>query len=80
MKKAFKKPWNLLGALFSIGVFKKLKQTFDYKKYSAAIIIGVNKTCIKTHGNADEEQFLAAIRTAYNCNESNVIESIKKIK
>jgi len=78
LKKGYKKPWNWLGALFSLNVIKSITKTFDYKDYAGAVVIGLNKIAVKTHGSADTQQFVSAINLLYNCVKNNVVEGIKQ--
>jgi glycerol-3-phosphate acyltransferase PlsX len=56
MKKEFKKPWNILGAILSLGVIKVIRKKFDYKRNAGAFVIGLNKTVVKCHGSADTQE------------------------
>lgn len=80
LKKDFKKPSGWLGALFSFNIMKKLKNTFDYKKHAGAIVLGLNELAIKTHGSADEEQFISTIELAIKCIKNNLIDKLKEVK
>ena len=78
LKKSYKKPWNWLGALFSIFAIKDVSKTFDYKNKAGAIVLGLNKPAVKTHGSADKEQFLSALNLLYDIIKNNVTAKIKK--
>lgn len=65
LKHEFKKPWNFLGALLSLSVFKNIKKIFDYKKNAAAFIAGLNKNVVKTHGSAKDEEWYSAMEKLY---------------
>jgi glycerol-3-phosphate acyltransferase PlsX len=77
MKKEFKKPWNCFAALCSLGVISALTKTFDYRNNAGAFVIGLQKIAVKTHGNADEQQFTSSIRMLYEAVEKNVIGNIQ---
>lgn len=76
LKKEYKKPKNFLGLLFSLGVFKNIKNQFDYKNNAGAIVLGVKKPCVKTHGSADKKQFLSALRLLHDYISNKVIDNI----
>jgi glycerol-3-phosphate acyltransferase PlsX len=76
MKREYKKPQNILGAIFSLGVIKKIKKTFDYKKYAGAFVIGLNKNVCKTHGNAKREEIESALSMLYDAVSCNLTEKI----
>lgn len=77
LKKAYKKPQNFLAALFSLPIFKTIKEQFNYKNNAGAFVLGLNKIAVKTHGSADEQQFLSSLRMLYECLDHNVLENIK---
>jgi len=78
LKKEYKKPWNYLGALFSLGVIKKIKKNFDYKNNAGAFVIGLKKNIVKTHGNAKDQEWYSAIRMLYSAIKNNLVEMIQK--
>lgn len=78
LKVQYKKPWNWLGALFSIFAIKGVKKTFDYKNNAGALVIGLNKIAVKTHGNADYQQFYSSLSMLYRSVKNNVIDKIKE--
>lgn len=77
-KKGYKKPTNWLGALFSIGVFRGIKKTFDYRNNAGAIFLGLNKVAVKTHGSADWKQFYSSLELTRKTINSGVIETLVK--
>jgi len=78
LKKEYKKPWNYLGALFSIGVIKKIKKNFDYKNNAGAFVIGLKKNIVKTHGNAKDQEWYSAIRMLYSAIKNNLVSTIEE--
>lgn len=62
LKKGFQK--NRLAGLFSLGIIKRLKHTFDYKNNAGALVVGLKKPAVKTHGSADAQQFYSALEFA----------------
>jgi glycerol-3-phosphate acyltransferase PlsX len=66
-----------LGALFSLGVIKSLKKTFDYKNHAGAFVIGLNKNIVKTHGNAKNEEFFSALSMLYDAVDNNLTGKIE---
>lgn len=75
LKTSYKR--NILAAIFSIGIIKKIYKTFNYKNNAGAIVLGLNKLALKTHGSADKKQFLSTIRMAHEALKSNLISVIK---
>lgn len=78
LKKNFKKPWNWLSAISSIFVLKNVKKTFDYKNKAGAIVLGLSKPAVKTHGSADEQQFYSALVLLHEVIKNKVTEKIQK--
>lgn len=78
LKQSFKKPWNWLGALFSIGSILSLKKTFDYRNNAGAIVIGLNKPAVKTHGSADMKQFYSSLEMLKKVIDVNLVKKIKE--
>ena len=77
-KTQYKKPWNWLGALFSLIGIVKVKKTFDYRNHAGAVVLGINAPAVKTHGSADFKQFYSGLNTLYDLVKSNVVEQLKK--
>lgn len=77
LKEQYKKPKNFLAALFNYKILKNLKDTFDYKNNAGAIVLGLNKPCVKTHGSADEQQFFSSLKMLYDCIKFDIINKIK---
>ena len=49
--------------------FQTLKEKFDYRNYAGAVMIGLEKLVVKTHGSVDAKSFYSALKTltvAYN--------------
>lgn len=77
MKENFRKPWNWLGGLFSLGAIYNLKKRFDYRNNAGAIYLGLKKIVIKTHGSADWKQFYSSLQLAYKSVNANLIKEIE---
>ena len=80
LKDGYKKPWNWLGAAFSVPIITTLTHTFDYRNNAGAIVLGANGIAIKTHGSADAKQFYTALRMAYDCVQNDLLHNIKRIR
>ena len=53
-------------------VLKKLKRRLDPRLYNGASLLGLRGVVVKSHGNADEEAFVAALRYAISAARRNV--------
>ncbi|MEG2198460.1 MAG: phosphate acyltransferase PlsX [Malacoplasma sp.] len=78
LKDELKKPSGWLGLIFSISPLLRLKKKFDYKNNAGALVIGLNKVAIKTHGNADYKQFFSSLKMLKESIEFNIINDIKE--
>ena len=55
-----------------------MKKQFDYKEYGGAVMLGVKKPVVKSHGSADARTFKNAIKQAVWFIENNFIEEIER--
>lgn len=77
LKDELKKPSGWLGLLFSVLPLLRLKKKFDYKNNAGALVLGLNKIAVKTHGNADYKQFFSSLKLLKESIEFNIIKDIK---
>ena len=78
IKNAFMK--NTLSKISYLGVksgIDDMKKQFDYKEYGGAVMLGVKKPVIKSHGSADARTFKNAIKQAIWFLDNNLISSIE---
>lgn len=79
MKGAFKR--NLLskiGYLFCRKGIREMSDTMDAKKIGGAMLVGVNGTVVKAHGNSNGEAFFHAIEVAYKLIQNDLLGKIKE--
>lgn len=79
MKKAFKK--NLatkMGYLLCQSGIKDMMKIMDSKRLGGAMLLGVSKVAVKSHGNSNDYAFMNALDLAYRMSKSDFIPSIKK--
>jgi len=77
IKESFNK--NLLTkivALFAKPVLKNFKAKVDPGKHNGASLLGLKGVVVKSHGNADAESFLQAIKEAYLEAHAKITEKI----
>jgi glycerol-3-phosphate acyltransferase PlsX len=75
---------TMLGAFLAKPAFNALKKEVDYSEYGGAPLLGVNGTCIISHGSSNARAIKNAIRVAgefvkYEINQ-HILEAIKNSK
>lgn len=78
LKSQYSLPWNWLGAIFSLVAIKGVSKTFDYRNNAGALLLGLKKLAVKTHGAADYKQFYSSIRMMYKLAATNFIDTLNK--
>ncbi len=73
-----KGPWAILTAWGVIPALLYTLKKFDYKKRAGALVIGLNKLAVKTHGSADKTQFLSSLDLLSRLIENDFVETLKK--
>ena len=67
-----------LSALLNIRNLKKFKQKLDPRLYNGAILLGLDKPVIKSHGSTDEIGFANSLKVCEKIIKGNLIDKIKK--
>ena len=77
IRRAFRAgPLAKLCGLAAWPVLKKLRAEMDHRKYNGAFLLGLRGVVVKSHGNADDEAFAAAIQFAAQTGRENVVGAI----
>ena len=66
-------------ALFMRGAFKKIKKVLDYSKYGGAVLLGIEKVVVKSHGSSKADSICASLLQAKEAADNNIIGSIKEM-
>jgi glycerol-3-phosphate acyltransferase PlsX len=69
---------RIIGALFLLGAKKSLKQKMDPELYGGAPLLGVNGTCIITHGASSSVAIYHAIRVACEAVNDHIDDQISE--
>ena len=67
-----------LSALLNIKNLKKFKNKLDPRLYNGAILLGLDKPVIKSHGSTDEVGFANSLKVCEKIIKGNLIDKIKK--
>lgn len=78
LKKEFKKPKNILFGLLCKPILKKIFRKFDYKENAGAVLIGLNRNAVKTHGSADFKQFYSSLRYLREIIKNDTLNKVKE--
>lgn len=73
---------NLLARLCGVLAFpvlRKFKQRTDHRAYNGACLLGLRGVVVKSHGNADEKAFAAAVRYAVTAARQDLPSIISRI-
>ncbi len=69
-------PIAMVGALLITTAFKALKKKMDYAEYGGAPLLGIDGTCIISHGSSTPKAIKNAIRVTAEFKEQNVNKHI----
>lgn len=80
MKKQFKSsPAAMLGALFFSGGIKRMKKSLDFDKYGGALLLGLKKVVIKSHGSSKPASIANSIKNALQIYRGGLIPKVEKM-
>lgn len=78
MKRAFKKnAFAKMRAALVYDIIKDIKRSTDYKKFGAALFLGVKKTVVKAHGNSTADSYEICVRQAADAVRGGLVEKIE---
>ena len=64
-------------ALFMRKAFKKIKNIMDYSKYGGAVLLGIEKVVVKSHGSSKKDSICASILQAKDAAARKLIDGIR---
>lgn len=80
MKKQFKSsPAALLGAAFSKGAIKRMKKGLDFDKYGGALLLGLKKVVVKTHGSSKPASITNSIKNALSIYRNGLVPKVEEM-
>lgn len=68
-----------IGYLFMKKAFKNVRAEMDYSQYGGAMLIGIEKVIVKSHGSSKRESVCASILQAKENAENNLVGSVKDL-
>ena len=70
---------SLIGALFLKGAIKRMKKNLDFNRVGGALLLGLKKVVVKTHGNSKAITVAAAIEHALTVHRNNLIPKVEEL-
>ena len=70
---------SLIGALFLKGAIKRMKKNLDFNRVGGALLLGLKKVVVKTHGNSTAITVAAAIEHALTVHRNNLIPKVEEL-
>ncbi len=78
LKKAFyKNAKTKIGALLLKDEMMNIKEMMDYNNYPGAVLLGCNKTMVKSHGSSKASAIYESIKLCYKLKVSGLTDAIK---
>lgn len=79
MKKQFtSSPMSLLGSAFLMGGIKRMKKQLDFDRFGGALLLGLKKVVVKSHGSSKAITIERSIQNAVEIYKKDMIGSIEK--
>ena len=80
MKKQFKSsPAALIGSVFMLGAIKRMKKGLDFDKYGGALLLGLKKPVVKSHGSSKPSAIKNSIKNALSIHRNGLIPQIEEM-
>ncbi|MGN1234798.1 MAG: phosphate acyltransferase PlsX, partial [Christensenellaceae bacterium] len=71
--------WSKLGyVLFLRKAVKGMRQKLDFERYGGAVLLGVKKVVVKTHGSSKAKSIVAAIKQAANAVRNDTVGAMER--
>ncbi|MDE7076706.1 MAG: phosphate acyltransferase PlsX [Clostridia bacterium] len=78
MKKQFtSSPAALIGAMFMHGAIKRMKKGLDFDKYGGALLLGLKKVVVKSHGSSKPASIANSIKNALSIYRNGLIPKVE---
>ncbi|MDE7401226.1 MAG: phosphate acyltransferase PlsX [Clostridia bacterium] len=78
IKKQFtSSPAALIGAMFMHGAIKRMKKGLDFDKYGGALLLGLKKVVVKSHGSSKPAAIANSIKNALSIYRNGLIPKVE---
>ena len=79
MKKQFTSSiLSKIGSLFLLGAIKRMRKELDFEKMGGAILLGLKKPVVKSHGSSKAASICAAINDASSICRANLVNKVEE--
>ena len=68
-----------IGSLFLLKAFKRMRASLDFEAVGGALLLGVKKVVIKSHGSSKARTITAAVKNAANIYRGNLIGRVEEM-
>jgi glycerol-3-phosphate acyltransferase PlsX len=80
MKKQFTSSLSsLIGALFLKGAIKRMKKDLDFDRYGGALLLGLKKVVVKSHGSSKPIAITNSIKNAVSIYRNGLIPKVESM-
>ena len=80
MKKQFtSSPSALIGALFMRGAIKRMKKELDFDRYGGALLLGLKKVVVKSHGSSKPVAIENSIKNALTIYRKGLVPKVEEM-
>ena len=80
MKKQFtSSPAALMGALFMRGAIKRMKKDLDFDRYGGALLLGLKKVVVKSHGSSKPVAIENSIKNALSIYRKGLVPKVEEM-
>lgn len=80
MKKEFKRNiFSMMGYLGAKGVVKRMRGQLDFNRFGGALLLGLKKVVVKSHGSSKPETITASIANAAQIYRNGLVPAVEKL-
>ncbi len=80
MKKQFtSSPSSLIGAMFMHGAIKRMKKELDFNRFGGALLLGLKKVVVKSHGSSKPETIENSIKNALSIYRKGLVPKVEEM-
>jgi glycerol-3-phosphate acyltransferase PlsX len=80
MKKQFTSSLSsLIGALFLKGAIKRMKKELDFDRYGGALLLGLKKVVVKSHGSSKPIAITNSIKNAVSIYRNGLVPKVEEM-